>query len=180
MPANKYISGNRAAWTVTLDLPECSVTSEKRLIQKHRNSIILIWIWVIGVTIHSGEIWLWNTFLDAPALIGCDIVNTNGERRETALCSLHLRKRCSRVFTYVNSFLYDEDYDTLDEDTRQIMQEGIAAFVASRPSTVFCRPQCKNRHNVYKSRAKNKNGEGTGNERRIRTDAIWNEGNTVL
>lgn len=29
-------------------------------------------------------------------------------------------------------------------------------FVASRPSAVFCSPQCKNRHNVYKSRAKDK------------------------
>jgi hypothetical protein len=29
-------------------------------------------------------------------------------------------------------------------------------FVASRPSAVFCSPQCKNKHNVYKSRAKNK------------------------
>lgn len=31
------------------------------------------------------------------------------------------------------------------------------AFVASRPSAVFCSPQCKNKHNVYKSRAKDKN-----------------------
>ena len=30
------------------------------------------------------------------------------------------------------------------------------AFVASRPNTVFCSPQCKNRYNVYKSRAKDK------------------------
>ena len=29
-------------------------------------------------------------------------------------------------------------------------------FVASRPSAVFCSPQCKNKHNVYKSRAKDK------------------------
>jgi hypothetical protein len=29
-------------------------------------------------------------------------------------------------------------------------------FAASRPSAVFCSPQCKNKHNVYKSRAKNK------------------------
>jgi len=32
-------------------------------------------------------------------------------------------------------------------------------FVANRPSAVFCSPQCKNRHNVYKSRAKDKNEE---------------------
>ncbi len=29
------------------------------------------------------------------------------------------------------------------------------AFVANRPDTVFCSPQCKNKYNVYKSRAKN-------------------------
>lgn len=28
------------------------------------------------------------------------------------------------------------------------------AFIASRPSAAFCSPQCKNKHNVYKSRAK--------------------------
>lgn len=33
------------------------------------------------------------------------------------------------------------------------------AFVASRPSAVFCSPQCKNKHNVYKSRSK-KNRSG--------------------
>lgn len=30
------------------------------------------------------------------------------------------------------------------------------AFVASRPSAVFCSPQCKNKYNVYKSRSKDK------------------------
>ena len=33
------------------------------------------------------------------------------------------------------------------------------AFFASRPSTVFCSPQCKNKHNVYKGRARNKSEE---------------------
>ena len=33
------------------------------------------------------------------------------------------------------------------------------AFFASRPSAVFCSPQCKNKHNVYKSRARNKSEE---------------------
>lgn len=33
------------------------------------------------------------------------------------------------------------------------------AFIASRPSAVFCSPQCKNRFNVYKSRKKDKNNE---------------------
>ena len=31
------------------------------------------------------------------------------------------------------------------------------AFVASRPNSVFCNGKCKNRYNVYKSRAKDKN-----------------------
>ena len=116
------------------------------------------------------------------------------------------------AFTYVNSMLYYEDYDTLNEDTRRLMQQSMAAFggnaptyhialldkptiiwdfhslllgvqmmfsfmltdsknpirlcrhctkafVASRPSTVFCSPQCKNKHNVYKSRAKKTKSE---------------------
>ena len=29
-------------------------------------------------------------------------------------------------------------------------------FVANRPSAIFCSPQCKNKYNVYKSRAKDK------------------------
>ena len=116
------------------------------------------------------------------------------------------------AFTYINSFLYYEDYDTLNDETRQMMQQSMAAFggiaptyhialldkptivwdfhslllgvqmmfsfmltdsenpiklcrhctkafVASRPSAVFCSPQCKNKHNVYKSRARNKSEE---------------------
>ena len=112
-------------------------------------------------------------------------------------------------FTYLNSFLYYEDYDTLNDDTRRFMQQSMAAFggiaptyhialldkptivwdfhslllgvqmmfsfmltdsenpirlckhctksfVASRPSAVFCSPQCKNKYNVYKSRSKDK------------------------
>lgn len=113
------------------------------------------------------------------------------------------------AFTYVTSMLYYEDYDTLNDETRQFMQQsmsafgGIAptyhialldkptivwdfhslllgiqmmfsfmltdsenpirlcrhctkAFIAKRPGTVFCSPQCKNRHNVSRSRAKGK------------------------
>ena len=115
------------------------------------------------------------------------------------------------AFTYINSFLYYEDYDTLNDETRQMMQQSMAAFggiaptyhialldkptivwdfhslllgvqmmfsfmltdsenpiklcrhctkafVASRPSAVFCSPQCKNKHNVYKSRARKNSG----------------------
>lgn len=73
------------------------------------------------------------------------------------------------AFTYINSFLYYEDYDTLNDETRQMMfsfmmtdsenpiklcRHCTKAFVASRPSAVFCSPQCKNKHNVYKSRAR--------------------------
>lgn len=36
-------------------------------------------------------------------------------------------------------------------------------FVAGRPSAVFCSPQCKNKHNVYKSRGKNKDKDGDTN-----------------
>ncbi|MFQ8980934.1 hypothetical protein [Dysosmobacter welbionis] len=114
------------------------------------------------------------------------------------------------AFTYVTSMLYYEDYDTINQDTKLMMQQSMAAyggntptyhialldkptivwdfhsmllgiqmmfsfmltdtekpirlckhclqaFVASRPSAVFCSPQCKNKHNVYKSRGKNKN-----------------------
>lgn len=113
------------------------------------------------------------------------------------------------AFTFVGSFLYYEDYDTLSEDSRRLMQQGMAAFggnaptyhialldkptiiwdfhslslgiqmmfsfmladdakpmrmcrhctkvfVANRPSAQFCSPQCKNKYNVYKSRAKDK------------------------
>ena len=112
-------------------------------------------------------------------------------------------------FTYLNSFLYYEDYDTLNDETRLFMQQSMAAFggnaptyhialldkptivwnfhslllgvqmmfsfmltdsenpirlckhctksfVATRPSAVFCSPQCKNKYNVYKSRSKDK------------------------
>ena len=114
------------------------------------------------------------------------------------------------AFNYMTSMIYYEDYDTLNQDTKLMMQQSMAAFggntptyhialldkptivwdfhsmllgiqmmfsfmltdtekpirlckhclqafVASRPSAVFCSPQCKNKHNVYKSRSKNKN-----------------------
>ena len=113
------------------------------------------------------------------------------------------------IFTLTTSDLYYEDYDLLDEDTRNLYRQAMAAFdgiaptyhiallekptiiwdfhslllgiqmmfsfmltddkrplricrhctkafVASRPSAIFCSPQCKNQHNVYKSRAKTK------------------------
>lgn len=123
------------------------------------------------------------------------------------------------AFTCVTSMLYYEDYDTMNQDTKLVMQQSMAAFggnapayhialldkptivwdfhslllgvqmmfsfmltdienpihlcrhctkafVASRPSAVFCSPQCKNKHNVYKSRAKktNRNREGRNDD----------------
>ena len=38
----------------------------------------------------------------------------------------------------------------------RICKHCLQTFVASRPSAVFCSPQCKNKYNVYKSRAKEK------------------------
>lgn len=43
---------------------------------------------------------------------------------------------------------------TDSENPIKLCRHCTKAFVASRPSAVFCSPQCKNKHNVYKSRAK--------------------------
>ena len=43
---------------------------------------------------------------------------------------------------------------TDSENLIKLCKHCIKAFVASRPGAVFCSPQCKNTHNVYKSRAK--------------------------
>ena len=48
---------------------------------------------------------------------------------------------------------------TDSENPIRLCRHCTKAFVASRPSAVFCSPQCKNKHNVYKSRAKNKSEE---------------------
>ncbi|MCD7735339.1 MAG: hypothetical protein LUH48_09495 [Clostridiales bacterium] len=45
-----------------------------------------------------------------------------------------------------------------DKRPLRLCKHCMKAFVASRPSAVFCSPQCKNQYNVYKSRAKNKDG----------------------
>lgn len=121
------------------------------------------------------------------------------------------------VFTFTTSVLYYEDYDRIDEDTRNLYRQSMAAFdgiaptyhialldkptivwdfhslllgiqmmfsfmltdsdkpirlckhctkafVASRPNAVFCSAQCKNKHNVYKSRAKDKTTGGNQDE----------------
>lgn len=114
------------------------------------------------------------------------------------------------AFTFFTSILYYEDFDRLDDTTKNLYRQSMAAFdriaptyhielldtptmvwdfhslllgiqmmfsfmlvndknplrickhcntvfKASRPSAVFCSPQCKNRYNVYKSRKKDKN-----------------------
>jgi hypothetical protein len=70
------------------------------------------------------------------------------------------------AFTYINSFLWDFHSLLLgiqmmfsfmltdSENPIKLCRHCTKAFVASRPSTVFCSPQCKNKHNVYKSRAR--------------------------
>ena len=40
----------------------------------------------------------------------------------------------SAWFTYINSFLYYEDYDTLNDETRQMMQQSMAAFGGIAPT----------------------------------------------
>lgn len=43
---------------------------------------------------------------------------------------------------------------TDSENPIKLCKHCTKAFVASRPSAVFCSPQCKNKHNAYKSRAR--------------------------
>ena len=116
------------------------------------------------------------------------------------------------AFTFCTSLFYYRDFDSIDEDTKNIYRQamtafdGIApsyhialmdkptivwdfqslllgiqmmfsfalaneqkplrackhcgkAFMASRPSAVFCSPRCKNQYNVYKSRGKDRTTE---------------------
>ena len=115
-------------------------------------------------------------------------------------------------FTFLSSFLFYEEDEEMDEDTRDIYRQGMAAFggiaptyhielldrptivwdfhslllgvqmmfsfmltdetsslkvckhcgdafIANRPNSVFCSSRCKNRYNVYKSRAKDKDND---------------------
>jgi len=43
------------------------------------------------------------------------------------------------------------------ETPLKLCKHCMSPFVASRPSAVFCSPKCKNRYNVYKSRARSSN-----------------------
>lgn len=49
---------------------------------------------------------------------------------------------------------------TDSENPIRLCKHCTKAFVAIRPSAVFCCPQCKNKHNVYKSRARKNNPDG--------------------
>jgi len=113
------------------------------------------------------------------------------------------------AFTFLSSMLYYEDFEKLDEPTKNLYRRGMSAFggiaptyhiellekptivwdfyslllgiqtmfgftltdesnplrmcrhcqkmfIAGHPNAAFCSPQCKNQHNVYKSRAKSK------------------------
>lgn len=46
---------------------------------------------------------------------------------------------------------------TDEKSTLRVCKHCGNAFIASRPNSVFCSSRCKNRYNVYKSRAKDKN-----------------------
>lgn len=43
---------------------------------------------------------------------------------------------------------------TDEEKPLRLCKQCMKAFIASRPSAVFCSPRCKNQYNVYKNRAK--------------------------
>lgn len=145
---------------------------------------------------------LMMTMQDKPMAVGMGFQREYAERYDWLA-----RQFKDWAFTLCSSFLYYEDYDKIDETTRDLYRQGMAAFggiaptyhialldrptivwdfhslmlavqmmfsflltddkttlrcckhcnkafIASRPSAVFCSPQCKNKHNVYKSRAK--------------------------
>ncbi len=46
---------------------------------------------------------------------------------------------------------------TDEEKPLRLCKQCMKAFIASRPSAVFCSPRCKNQYNVYKNRAKKNN-----------------------
>ena len=69
------------------------------------------------------------------------------------------------ILIFSTSFLYYEDYDMNDEKMPQrLCKHCMKVFVASRPSNEFCSYECKNRHNVYKSRAKKNDNNGEGSD----------------
>ena len=142
------------------------------------------------------------TMQDAPQAVNMSFQREYAERYDWIA-----RQFKDLAFSFYSSFLYYNAYDDLDEMTRDLYRQGMAAFggiaptyhialldkptiiwdfhslllclqmmfsfmltdgdsplktckhcnrifVASRPNTEFCSPQCKNRYNVYKSRTK--------------------------
>lgn len=53
---------------------------------------------------------------------------------------------------------------TDEEKPLRLCKQCMNAFIASRPSAVFCSPRCKNQYNVYKNRAKKNNPDGEGQD----------------
>ena len=53
---------------------------------------------------------------------------------------------------------------TDEEKPLRLCKQCMKAFIASRPSAVFCRPRCKNQYNVYQNRAKKNNPDGEGQD----------------
>lgn len=53
---------------------------------------------------------------------------------------------------------------TDEEKPLRLCKQCMKAFIASRPSAVFCSPRCKNQYNVYKNRAKKNNPDEEGED----------------
>ncbi|MDL2258161.1 hypothetical protein LJC42_03250 [Eubacteriales bacterium OttesenSCG-928-K08] len=142
------------------------------------------------------------TFSDSPQAMSMSFQREYAERYDWLVTQFR-----DWAFTFTASFLYYEDYDRVDEATRNLYRQGMAAFggiaptyhialldkptivwdfhslllgvqmmfsfmltdekrplrackhcskifAANHPNAAFCSPQCKNKYNVYKSRAK--------------------------
>ena len=147
------------------------------------------------------------TFADQPQAMNMSFQREYAERYDWLVTQFK-----DMAFTFYSSFLYYQDYNKIDETTRNLYRQGMAAFggiapsyhiellehpvivwefhsllrcmqmmfsftltdeknplrsckhctkafVAGHPNALFCSPQCKNQHNVYKSRKKQKESE---------------------
>ena len=159
-------------------------------------------VWNIGSD--KGMMALALTFMDEPQAMSMSLQREYAERYDWLVTQFK-----DMAFTFCSSFLYYQDYDHIDETTRNLYRQGMAAFggiapsyhielretpvivwdfhsllrcmqmmfsfvltdeknplrsckhctkafVAAHPNTLFCSPQCKNQHNVYKSRKRQK------------------------
>lgn len=144
------------------------------------------------------------TMDDRPMAVNMEFQRTYAERYDWLV-----KQFKDWAFTFYTSILYYEDFDELDDTTKELYRQAMSCFdgispsyhialldkptlvwdfqsltlaiqtmfsfmladdknplrickhcntvfKASRPSAVFCSPQCKNRYNVYKSRGRNK------------------------